>query len=73
MLDLPEEGVYWIKTFYISNALRSKGIGRVAMDIVESMAIDEPLCAKTLALDTAEKEMQKKIHRDKTGSERGVS
>jgi GNAT superfamily N-acetyltransferase len=73
VLDLPAEGVYWIKTFYISKALRSKGIGRAAMDIVESMAIDEPLCAKTLALDTAEKEMQKRIYIEKTGSPPGVS
>ncbi|RGP78670.1 hypothetical protein FLONG3_3207 [Fusarium longipes] len=71
VLDLPTDGVYWIKTFYISKALRSKGIGRAAMDIVESMAIDEPLCAKTLALDTAEKENQKRIYIAKTGSEPG--
>ncbi|KAL6917600.1 hypothetical protein ACHAPO_000591 [Fusarium lateritium] len=69
VLDLPEEGVYWIKTFYISKALRSKGIGRAAMDLVESMAIDEPLCAKTLALDTAQKDTQKRLYREKTGSE----
>ncbi|KAJ4018096.1 hypothetical protein NW766_004172 [Fusarium irregulare] len=72
VLDLPKEGVYWIKTFYISKALRSKGIGRAAMDLVESMAIDYPLCAKTLALDTAQKDMQKKIHKEKTGTELGV-
>ncbi|KAF4497364.1 hypothetical protein FAGAP_6467 [Fusarium agapanthi] len=71
VLDLPKEGVYWIKTFYVSKALRSKGIGRAAMDIVESMAIEEPLCAKTLALDTAEKEMQKKLYREKNGKELG--
>ncbi|KAJ4027047.1 hypothetical protein NW752_002008 [Fusarium irregulare] len=71
VLDLPKEGVYWIKTFYISKALRSKGIGRAAMDLVESMAIDYPLCAKTLALDTAQKDMQKKIHKEKTGTELG--
>jgi GNAT superfamily N-acetyltransferase len=73
VLDLPKEGVYWIKTFYVSKALRSKGIGRAAMDIVESMATEEPLCAKTLALDTAEKEMQKKLYREKNGKELGVS
>ena len=43
------------------------------MDLVESMAIDYPLCAKTLALDTAQKDMQKKIHKEKTGTELGVS
>jgi GNAT superfamily N-acetyltransferase len=73
VLDLPKEGVYWIKTFYVSKALRSKGIGRAAMDIVEHMAIDYPLCAKTLALDTAEKEMQKRLYREKNGKEIGVS
>ncbi|CAG2000994.1 unnamed protein product [Fusarium graminearum] len=65
VLDLPKKGVYWIKTFYISKALRSKGIGRAAMDLVESMAIDEPLCAKTLAIDTAQKDTQKRIYREK--------
>ncbi|KAF9786535.1 hypothetical protein IL306_001550 [Fusarium sp. DS 682] len=70
-LDLPKEGVYWIKTFYVSKALRSNGIGRAAMDIAESMAIDEPLCAKTLALDTSEKEMQKRLYREKSGKEMG--
>jgi hypothetical protein len=28
------------------------GLGRAAMDAVESMAISEPLCAETLALST---------------------
>ncbi|KAJ4259730.1 hypothetical protein NW762_007661 [Fusarium torreyae] len=72
-LDLPNEGVYWIKTFYVSGALRSKGIGRVCMDIVEAMAIDEPLCAKTLALDTTEKEFQKKLYLERTGKEPGTT
>ncbi|KAJ3542260.1 hypothetical protein NM208_g4193 [Fusarium decemcellulare] len=54
-LDLPSEGVFWIKTLYISNALQSKGIGRAAMDVVEEMAAKEPLNAKTLALDTLDK------------------
>ncbi|OBS23951.1 hypothetical protein FPOA_04499 [Fusarium poae] len=69
LLDLPEEGVYWIKTFYVSKALRNKGIGRAAMDLIESMAIDEPLCAKTLAIDTAQKDTQKRLYREKTGLE----
>ncbi|KAF5674971.1 hypothetical protein FHETE_2722 [Fusarium heterosporum] len=68
-LDLPKEGVYWIKTFYVSKALRSKGIGRAAMDIVEAMAIEYPLCAKTLALDTAEKGHQSRLYKEKTGKE----
>ncbi|KAF4425109.1 hypothetical protein F53441_14190 [Fusarium austroafricanum] len=73
VLDLPKEGVYFIKTFYVSKALRSKGIGRAAMDIVESMAIQEPLCAKTLALDTAEKENQKRLYRESTGQDLGTT
>ncbi|OJD33314.1 acyl-n-acyltransferase [Diplodia corticola] len=51
-LDLPDSGVYWIKNFYISNVLQSGGVGRAAMDMIEAMAVEEPLCAKTLALDT---------------------
>ncbi|PWY66774.1 hypothetical protein BO70DRAFT_324062 [Aspergillus heteromorphus CBS 117.55] len=57
-LDLPDEGVYWIKTFYVSRALQGQGVGRAAMDLVESMAVDEPLCATTLALDTRQKNTQ---------------
>ncbi|CAM1502189.1 Fc.00g041730.m01.CDS01 [Cosmosporella sp. VM-42] len=57
-LDLPSKDVYWIKTFYVSHALRANGIGRASMDAVESMAVDEPLCARTLALDTLYKEDQ---------------
>ncbi|KIL89520.1 hypothetical protein FAVG1_07100 [Fusarium avenaceum] len=72
-LDLPKEGVYWINTFYVSKALRSKGIGRAAMDMVEHMAIDYPLCAKTLALHTAEKEMQKRLYREANGKEIGTA
>ncbi|KAK7409377.1 hypothetical protein QQX98_008439 [Neonectria punicea] len=54
-LDIPSENLYWIKTFYVSKALRSKGIGRASMDVVESMAVGKPLCARTLALDTVQK------------------
>ncbi|PYH98441.1 hypothetical protein BO71DRAFT_344891 [Aspergillus ellipticus CBS 707.79] len=57
-LDLPGEGVYWVKTFYVSRALQSKGLGRAAMDIAESMAIEEPLCATILALDTRHRDTQ---------------
>jgi len=44
---------YKISTFYVSSALQGKGIGRAAMDAVESMATAEPLNAKTLWLYTA--------------------
>ncbi|KAK9372528.1 uncharacterized protein V1513DRAFT_451977 [Lipomyces chichibuensis] len=52
----PSEGLYCISTFYISRALQSCGLGRAAMDTVERIAIEEPLCAKTLALDTQARE-----------------
>ncbi|KAH7176422.1 hypothetical protein EDB81DRAFT_850327 [Dactylonectria macrodidyma] len=55
-LDIPKEDVYWIKTFFVLRDLHSKGIGRAAMDTVESMAVEAPLCARTLALDTVQKD-----------------
>jgi len=51
-----EEHLYCIATFFISPMLQSYGIGRAAMDIVESMALEAPLYAKALALNTASKE-----------------
>lgn len=57
-LDLPDSGVYWIKTFYVSRVLQSKGVGRAAMDSIESIAVTEPICARTLALDTVHKDDQ---------------
>ncbi|KAM0424824.1 hypothetical protein ACHAPT_009880 [Fusarium lateritium] len=66
-LDLPEKGVYWIKTFYVSKALQSKGIGRAAMDIAEAMAVNEPLCATTLALDTLHKDDSNTLAQKETG------
>lgn len=56
----PAEGFYWIANFYISDALQGMGLGRAAMDAVESMAISEPLCAETLALSTLAREHVKK-------------
>ncbi len=46
------KGIYCITTFYISRALQSGGLGRAAMDVIESEAVNEPLCAKVLSLDT---------------------
>ncbi|RSM19185.1 hypothetical protein CDV31_001861 [Fusarium ambrosium] len=66
-LDFPEKGVFWIKTFYVSKALQSKGIGRAAMDIAEAMAVNEPLCAKALALDTLHKDSANKMALEETG------
>jgi GNAT superfamily N-acetyltransferase len=52
----PTKGIFYISTFYVSHALQGGGIGRAAMDAVENMAIEPPLCAKVLALDTLARE-----------------
>ena len=57
-LSLPNTGAIWIKTLYISNALQSSGLGRAAMDAIEAMATEEPICARTLMLDAVCKEDQ---------------
>ncbi|KAJ5616240.1 hypothetical protein N7537_001354 [Penicillium hordei] len=59
-LNLPAENVFWIKTFYIRQSIQGQGIGRAAMDEVESMAVREPLLAKILMLDTVQKDDQKR-------------
>ncbi|KOS44902.1 hypothetical protein ACN38_g4140 [Penicillium nordicum] len=59
-LNLPVENVFWIKTFFIRRSIQGKGIGRAAMDEVESMAVREPLLAKILMLDTVQKDDQKR-------------
>ncbi|KAJ5997336.1 hypothetical protein N7522_008996 [Penicillium canescens] len=59
-LDLPSKNVFWIKTFYIRRHIQGQGIGRAAMDEVEFMAVREPLQAKTLMLDTVQKDDQKR-------------
>ncbi|OBT59648.1 hypothetical protein VE04_00151 [Pseudogymnoascus sp. 24MN13] len=46
------QGLYCITTLYISRAIHGGGLGRAALDAVESQAINEPLCAKILSLDT---------------------
>ncbi|CEJ57625.1 hypothetical protein PMG11_06311 [Penicillium brasilianum] len=51
-------GLFWIKSFYVSKAYQSKGIGRAAMDEVESMAVREPLLATMLMLDVIPSEDQ---------------
>jgi GNAT superfamily N-acetyltransferase len=51
-----EEGLYWISNFYVSRALQGSGLGRAAMDTVENIAISEPLCAKTLAMNAINKD-----------------
>ncbi|KAJ5392308.1 hypothetical protein N7509_007798 [Penicillium cosmopolitanum] len=57
-IDMPSDGVYWIKSFFILQSLQGGGIGRAAMDAVEDMATREPLWAQTLMLDTVTKEHQ---------------
>jgi GNAT superfamily N-acetyltransferase len=57
-LDIPSDGVYWIKTFFVLHSLQGNGVGRAAMDEMEDMAVREPLLAKTLMLDTVERSDQ---------------
>lgn len=57
-LDVPSQGVIWIKTLYVSQALQSGGLGRAAMDALENMATSAPLSARTLMLDTMHKNDQ---------------
>lgn len=52
----PSRGIYRISSFYISRALQSAGLGRAAMDEIESLATAEPLNARTLTLGTAANE-----------------
>ncbi|KAJ5236744.1 hypothetical protein N7489_006835 [Penicillium chrysogenum] len=59
-LHLPAENVFWIKSFYVRQSIQGQGIGRAAMDEVEAMAVREPLLAKTLMLDTVQKDDQKR-------------
>ncbi|KAJ5294150.1 hypothetical protein N7508_008971 [Penicillium antarcticum] len=59
-LDLPSGNIFWIKTFYIRQHIQGQGIGRAAMDEVESMAVREPLNARILMLDTVQKDDQKR-------------
>ena len=46
------KGIYCVTTLYISRAIHGGGLGRAAMDTVESEAVNEPFCAKVLSLDT---------------------
>ena len=59
-LGLPSTDTFWIKTFYVLHCLQSKGVGRAAMDEVESLAAREPLNAKCLVLDTVHRDDQLK-------------
>ncbi|KLP13849.1 uncharacterized protein LW94_13612 [Fusarium fujikuroi] len=57
-LDFPKSGAYWVKSLYVSYTLQGLGIGGVAMNIAERMAIEEPLNARHLLLDTVHHEDQ---------------
>ncbi|PYH85243.1 hypothetical protein BO82DRAFT_380849 [Aspergillus uvarum CBS 121591] len=57
-LGIGSEKVFWVKNFFVRHAFQSNGIGRAAMDEIERIAVREPLCAKTLMLDTVEREDQ---------------
>ncbi|RNJ57984.1 hypothetical protein D7B24_005299 [Verticillium nonalfalfae] len=68
-LDLPEDSTLWIKSLFISKALRSSGIGRAAMDKLEGMATSPPLSATTLMLDTLLKDDQIKFQNPKVANQ----
>jgi GNAT superfamily N-acetyltransferase len=55
MEEAAGSGWYWISDFYVSRALQGAGLGRAAMDTVESIAISEPLNAKVLGLNSINK------------------
>ncbi|KAF3344593.1 Putative serine carboxypeptidase [Verticillium dahliae VDG2] len=68
-LNLPEGSTLWIKSLFISKALRSSGIGRAAMDKLEGMATSPPLSATTLMLDTLLKDDQIKFQKPKVANQ----
>ncbi|TVY26366.1 hypothetical protein LHYA1_G005999 [Lachnellula hyalina] len=49
----PTPHLYFISNFFISPAQQSSGLGRAAMDLIETLATSPPLNARTLALSTA--------------------
>ncbi|KAM0723660.1 hypothetical protein Q7P37_000648 [Cladosporium fusiforme] len=57
-LKIPRSGSYWVKSLYVSYKLQGLGIGGAAMDIAERMAVEEPLNARHLLLDTVHHEDQ---------------
>ncbi|KAI9810597.1 MAG: hypothetical protein M1827_006159 [Pycnora praestabilis] len=70
LANVPEH-LYCISTFYVSPVLRSSGLGRAAMDVVEELAVKGPINAKALALSTLAKEVYDDEERDRAyGNER---
>ncbi|KAH6668921.1 hypothetical protein B0J14DRAFT_153250 [Halenospora varia] len=59
----PLEDVYRITTFYVSRALHGSGIGRAAMDKLEKIAVEEPICAEVLALSTAADDYEGRVEK----------
>ncbi|TGJ79495.1 hypothetical protein E0Z10_g9275 [Xylaria hypoxylon] len=62
---LPEEGVYWITSLFISPSIQRRGLGRNVMSHVESLVAtpnkdtqEAALSGTTIALDTPPKEWQ---------------
>ncbi|KAK7754052.1 hypothetical protein SLS62_003898 [Diatrype stigma] len=72
-LGLPREGVAWLHQLYVSYALQGKGYGAAAMSQVEALAVNKPLNAKLLALDTIAKESQMDPVARKDFQARGVA
>ncbi|KAK8009899.1 hypothetical protein PG990_008864 [Apiospora arundinis] len=61
-LDIPRDGsALWIKSLWVSTALQSSGLGRAAMDTLEAMAMQPPLSATMLLLDTLKEEDQLRL------------
>ena len=57
-LGLPETGVYWVRNLYVILELRGTGLGKTVMRMLETMAVQDPLNASIMALDTVAKELQ---------------
>ncbi|KAI8959006.1 hypothetical protein F5Y11DRAFT_334428 [Daldinia sp. FL1419] len=57
-LGLPATGTVWVHQLYVSRALHGGGYGAGAMSKIETLATQNPMNAKTVALDTLSKEMQ---------------
>lgn len=50
--DFEEEGLYWIGPLYVAWEMQALGVGRAAMDAIEAMAVNAPLYARSIGLDT---------------------
>jgi hypothetical protein len=58
-LGLPNSGVLWVTSLYVSWAIQAGGLGRSGMRQLERMAREEPLNAKLLVLSTIPGSFQK--------------